>query len=134
MTPELTFLALTAALAATLWVPVVIGVASDPQTDVRTITERPPDLYKYPAWVQRAFRAHMNLLEQFLPFAVLVVIAHMMGVSTPVTVWACGIFFVARLVHAAGMIPDVLKMPWRPLVFSVGYICVLALLVEILRA
>ena len=83
MTPELTWLTLSALLAACLWIPFIIGVNSE-EKDYTDFT-RPPDRTTMRPWVQRAFRAHQNMLETLIPFAAVVLIAHVAGVSGPVT-------------------------------------------------
>ena len=131
MTSELFYLTLTAALAASLWIPFIVGVnmvTADPSPHF----VRPPDLKELPPWVHRAHRAHLNLLEQAVPFAILVVIAHLAGVSTTVTVVAAAAFFWIRVAHAAGMISGVLKFPLRPIVFSAGWIANLVMVSQIL--
>jgi len=132
MTTELTFLTLTAVLAGSLWVPYIIGVNT---TSVPALAEnRPHDPSELVPWVHRAFRAHLNLLEQFLPFAVLVLVAHIAGISGPVTILATGAFFGLRLAHAIWMIGGFPVLPVRPLVFTAGWLCILALAGAILTA
>ena len=134
MTHELYWTTLTALLAAALWMPYIVGVntaAADGHD--RTDFTRPADPSRERPWVHRAWRAHLNLLEQFLPMAALVLVAHQLGVSTSVTVWATGLFFALRLVHAAGMIGGWLRFPARPAVFTASFLCVVAVGVEILR-
>jgi uncharacterized membrane protein YecN with MAPEG domain len=125
MTTELFWLMMTAILASSLWIPFVIGVNStpydkpdgDPDTFVR-----PPNHRHMVPWVHRAFRAHQNLLEQFTPFAIIVLLGFVLHVSTPVTVWCSIIFFWLRAAHAVGMITAWTRMPWRPLIFTAGWV------------
>ncbi|MDJ0821058.1 MAG: MAPEG family protein [Paracoccaceae bacterium] len=125
MTIELTVLILTALLAASLWIPYIVGVNS---TTTPEMTEnRPMNPDRLVPWVHRAFRAHLNLLEQFLPFAVIVIAAHLVDVSNVVTVWASVLFLVLRLVHAAWMITGMPVLPARPLIFTAGWLCILAI-------
>ena len=124
MSVELIYLTLTALLAASLWIPFIIGVNTQTVKDMSDFT-RPPDLSDLPPWIHRAWRAHLNLIEQFLPFAVIVLIAHLQGVSTGVTVWASVAFFWIRLAHAAGMITGVARFPVRPVIFTAGWVCIL---------
>ncbi|MEO0991940.1 MAG: MAPEG family protein, partial [Pseudomonadota bacterium] len=63
MTAELFWLTLTAILAASLWIPFIVGVNMNP-VDGQDNFLRPPDLTAYPDWVHRAHRAHLNLIEQ----------------------------------------------------------------------
>ncbi len=123
MTVELTYLTLTAILAASLWIPYIVGVNATkvPVPD----GPRPHDPASMTPWVHRAFRAHLNLLEQFLPVAVIVLIAHAAGVSTVVTQWAAGLFFAFRIAHAVWMIGGLPVLPGRPLIFTAGWLCIL---------
>lgn len=59
--------------------------------------ERPPSL---PEWGKRAGRAHRNMLEQFPPFAALVLAAQAAGISNEATAWGATLFFWGRLAHA----------------------------------
>ncbi|WP_179379911.1 MAPEG family protein [Jannaschia marina] len=137
MTPELWWMTCTALLAASLWIPFIVGVNTAPAGTWPDgadpfVTPMDPNLQR--PWVARAFRAHLNLLEQFLPMLALVLIAHVAGVSTAVTVWATGLFFGLRVLHAVGMIIGTLRFPARPLVFTAGWACVLAVGASILIA
>jgi uncharacterized MAPEG superfamily protein len=132
MTVELTWLTLTMVLAASMWIPFIVGVNMHPPAGNPFL--RPPALDALPAWVHRAHRAHLNLIETAMPFAVLVLLAHAVGVSTPVTIWAAAAFFWLRIAHAAGMISGVARMPLRPILLMLSWACTLAFAVEILRA
>ncbi len=100
MTIELTYLAWTALLTGALWLPYVTAqvmvnglLTPDNYTDPST---RPP----LPAWGLRANRAHMNAVESFAPFAVMVLIIHVTEQSNSTTAMLCMAFFWLRLVHA----------------------------------
>jgi uncharacterized MAPEG superfamily protein len=127
MTTEFTWLLLTALLAASLWIPYIVGINASTFEGKDTIFERPPDQSKMPAWVQRSYRAHLNLLEQFVPFAVIVLMAHILKVSTPVTQWCVILFFWLRVAHAIGMISGKARLPVRPLIYLSGWIVTLVL-------
>lgn len=131
MTLELTYLTLTMVLAASLWIPYIVGVTKNPQPGIDSFA-RPAPLAGYPEWVHRAHRAHLNLLEQALPFGVLVLIAHVLNVSTPVTLWAAAGFFWIRVIHAIGMISGITRFPIRPMIFNLGWLCTLAIAWQIL--
>ncbi len=132
MTTELFYLVLTAILATSLWLPYIIGVNSTTYEGQADAFVRPPDLRVMQPWVHRSFRAHQNLLEQFLPFAVLVLVGHALGVNTPVTEWCVIAFFALRLIHAAGMITAVLRFPLRPVVFTAGWVITLVFAWQVL--
>ena len=131
MTPELTYLTLTAILAASMWIPYIVGVNMHPQTGIDDF-ERPPPLTGFPAWVHRAHRAHLNLIEAAVPFGLVVLVAHSREVSGPVTIWASAAFFWLRLAHAIGMVSGVARFPVRPIIFTLSWICTLAIAVRLL--
>jgi uncharacterized MAPEG superfamily protein len=125
MTTELFWLMLTAILASSLWIPYVIGVNSTPYAKPEGEPDtfiRPPDHRYNVAWVHRAFRAHQNLLEQFIPFATIVIVGHILNASTTITAWCTIIFFWLRVAHAVGMITAWARLPWRPLIFTAGWV------------
>jgi uncharacterized MAPEG superfamily protein len=74
-----------------------------------------------PAWVNRANRAHQNAVESFAPFAAVVLIAHAVGVSTPLTQSCAAVFFYARVVHAVVHISGFSLLAARTLVFVVAW-------------
>ncbi|MEL7544857.1 MAG: MAPEG family protein [Pseudomonadota bacterium] len=135
MTAELYWLALTSLLAATLWIPFVIGIGqSNADGDLPQNFNRPPDLRARPAWVHRAYRAHLNMIEQLVPFAVLVLIAHVAGVSNGVTQLTAAAFFWLRVAHALVMIPNIRAFPLRPVIFTLGWIATLVMGWQVLAA
>lgn len=48
----------------------------------------------------RGIRAHRNLLENLVPFAIVVLVAREIGVSNAITVTGAWLFLGARIVHA----------------------------------
>ncbi|MBT8152951.1 MAPEG family protein [Epibacterium ulvae] len=130
MTSELVYLTLSALLAGSLWIPFVIGQGGDPKG--HTDFTRPPDITQLRPWVQRSFRAHQNAIETTLPFAIVVLVAHVAGLSNSVTGTAAAVFFWTRLVHAAGMISGLAIFPIRPIIFSVSYACTVVIAVMVL--
>jgi uncharacterized MAPEG superfamily protein len=98
MTPELTFLLWSTAL---LFVQIVISAASNVRAmgqpwgignrEVAATSEGFPG---------RAKRAYMNMLENFVLFAAVVLIAQAAGIHTNLTVLGAEIFLIARVVYA----------------------------------
>src|SRR3990172_6530859 len=84
-----------------------------------------------PAWVERARRAHTNMVENLAPFAVLVLVAHLTGKANGTTALGAELFFLGRvahlLVYAAG-IPVV-----RTLVFGVAVAGGVLILTQLFR-
>lgn len=138
MTTELFYLTLVGILLATLWMPYIIGVNTVPQGTMPAGAPdgfvQPPNWRLHRPWVQRAYRAHQNLVEQAVPFAIVVLVAHLAGVFNGVTVTATAIFFWLRLAHAVGYITGWAGFPLRPLIFLGGWLCILAIGVAILAA
>ena len=125
MTPELKWLMYTALLGGSLWIPFIIGVntADFPGREQQFV--RPPDHSQMQPWVHRSLRAHQNLLEQLLPFAIVVLAGAISRVSTSITV-ACSItFFWLRVAHAIGMISGLARLPLRPMIYFAGWIVML---------
>lgn len=119
-------------LAASLWIPYIVGVnkseiAGDP-------FDRPSDLRAFPAWVHRAHRAHLNLLEQALPFAVLVLVLNAVSGFSALTYWTAIAFFWLRVAHAIGMISGLARSPLRPMIFVSGWLCILLLAYAVFAA
>ena len=130
MTTELTYLMLTTLLTGVLWIPVVIGM-------VTTRGMLTPNDYKVaptsplPDWANRADRAHINAVENFAPFAAVVIVAHMLQVSSSVTAACAAIFFFARLAHAIVHIMGIFLI--RTVLFVVGWVAFLVFLIETWR-
>lgn len=133
MTAELYWLTATMILAASMWIPYVVGVNIHLPAEIDAF-RRPFDNGVLPDWVQRAHRAHLNLLEQAMPFAVVVLVAHLAGVSNAATVWASAAFFGLRLVHAIGMTMGWARAAVRPTVFTLGWVCILVIAGAVLLA
>ncbi|NNE54021.1 MAG: MAPEG family protein [Sulfitobacter sp.] len=132
---ELAVLTCLALLAATLWVPYIVGVTRQPSADGSADTfVRPGDLRDLPAWVHRAHRAHLNMLEQFLPFAVLVLLVDRVDGYSSLTYWTVIAFFWIRVAHAAGMISGIARMPLRPILFNLGWLCCLLMAYAVFAA
>lgn len=129
---ELGILTCLMILAASLWIPFIVGANND-EAAVDGFT-RPHDPAKMKPWVHRAYRAHLNLLEQALPFAVLVLIVDRMDGFTALTYWTAIAFFWLRVAHAIGMITGLAKLPLRPIIFVLGYVCVLLMAYSVFAA
>jgi len=84
LSPDLSYLAYTALLTAALWIPYIV---SQVVTNGFLIGENyvDPTPRPVPLWGQRANRAHLNAVESFAPFAVLVLIVHVAGKENGMT-------------------------------------------------
>jgi uncharacterized MAPEG superfamily protein len=130
MTTDLKYLAYTAMLTATLWIPYVISqVASNGFLTPPNYVDPTPR--PVPLWGKRADRAYLNAVEVFAPFAALVIVAQISGKANPMTaIWAMW-FFWMRLAHA---VLYLLAVPYlRTLVFTLGFVAVAGIFWEVIR-
>ena len=132
MATELGILTCLMILAASMWIPYVVGIVTDPSKEDAFYT--PADIRNLRPWVQRAHRAHANLLEQAIPFAVLVLLVDKASGFTALTYWTAIAFFWLRVAHALGHISSVAKEPLRPIIFTAGWICVMIMAYSVFAA
>jgi uncharacterized MAPEG superfamily protein len=124
MTTELWYLFLTSILLAVLWIPTIVG-------QVRYAGPLTTEEYRvgrnivFPHWVNRANRAHINLVEQFGAFTGLVVVAHSADISNGITATCAAVFFWARVAHALVHISGTGFMRARTLIFTVAFLSLL---------
>jgi uncharacterized MAPEG superfamily protein len=82
-------------------------------------------------WVNRARRAHSNMVENLAPFAALVLVAHVAGKANATTAMGAELFVVARIAH---LIVYVVGIPvLRTVVFSVGTLGEVMILLQLFR-
>ena len=130
MSTDLKYLAFTAILTASLWIPyiayqVMTNGALTPQNYAD------PKPRPVPHWGRRADRAHLNAVESFAPFAALVIVAHLAGKANATTAFWTVAFFWLRLAHA---IVYLLGIPYlRTLIFTLGYVAVIGIFWELLK-
>ena len=124
MTPDLMYLALTAALTASLWIPYVVA-------QVKTNGFLKPENYvdptsrPLPDWGRRADRVYINAVETFAPFAALVIVAHLAGKAQGLTLVLIAVFFWLRVAHA---IVYWFAVPYiRTLIFVLGWAAVIGI-------
>lgn len=128
MTPELTYLVLSAILA---FVQVMVAAtAATSQIGVRANAGNRDNIPRFEGFCGRAYRAHSNMLENLILFAIIVLSANAAGISTAMTVLGVQIFFFARLVYA---IVYWLGIPWvRSIVWLVSVIGMALIATELL--
>jgi uncharacterized MAPEG superfamily protein len=98
MNTELTCLATSGALCLAL--PFVYVALYQKQVGFRGVSSNREDVPKPTGVAGRGLRAHRNLIENLVPFAIAVLLAHAADVSNTMTVAGAEIFLGARLVHA----------------------------------
>jgi len=130
MSPELKYLALTALLTGSLWIPYVVAqvVTNGFLTPPNYVDPEPRPL---PLWGKRADRVYMNAVETFAPFAALVLVIQVAGKNDSMSAFWTMSFFWLRVAHAVVYLA---ALPYiRTLIFVLGYVCVIGLFVELMK-
>lgn len=107
MTPDLQMLVWSAALALVQMVIAAIGAQG--QVGLPALAGNREDLPAVTGWAGRARRAHLNMLENLLVFAIVVLVAHAAGRANATTALGAALFFWARLAYAVIYVAGV---PW----------------------
>ena len=130
MSADLKYLAFTAILTATLWIPYVVSqvMTNGFPTAANYVDPTPRPL---PPWGKRADRTHINAVETFAPFAALVIAVHLAGKANAMTAFWAMAFFWLRLAHA---VVYLLGIPYvRTVVFTLGYVAVVGIFLELIK-
>ena len=97
MSLELEILFWVATLTLFMWVPYVLsGIIYDGL--VASLKWQGDEKPRF-LWAERAKRAHYNSIENLIPFAVIVIVAHLANISNEVTATAATAYFWLRFVH-----------------------------------
>jgi uncharacterized MAPEG superfamily protein len=130
MSIELKYLAYTALLTTSLWIPYVVAQvrAHGPLIPENYLDPKPRPL---PFWGQRADRVYLNAVETFAPFAALVLTVQVAAKADAMTAFWAVSYFWLRVGHA---IVYLAGWPYiRTLIFVLGWVCVVGLFVELVR-
>lgn len=98
MTPELMYLLWSVALTVVLVVVATLGATQ--QVGLPKLAGNRDNMPELQGWAGRAERAHRNMLESLVLFAILVLAARALNVSNNLTVLGAQLFFWGRLAHA----------------------------------
>jgi uncharacterized MAPEG superfamily protein len=129
MSTDLKYLAFTALLTATLWIPYVVAQVTT-NGFLRPENYLDPTPRPVPLWGKRANRAYLNAVETFAPFAVLVVLIHLTGKENATTAFLTMSYFWVRLAHAIVFwfgVPVI-----RTVLFNLGFFAIVGLFVELM--
>ena len=107
MTPDLTLLVWAAALTLVQAIVAVMGATL--QVGLPALAGNREGLPPITGWADRAARAHRNMLESMVLFAVLVLVAHVAGRANATTLLGAQLFFWGRVAYAAVFIAGI---PW----------------------
>ena len=107
MSPDLTYLLYSVLLC---FVQVVIAAAgANAQVGLPTLAGNREGLSEIKGWAGRARRAHLNMVENLVLFAALVLIAAVAGKANATTATGAAIFFWARVAYA---VIYLIGIPW----------------------
>ena len=126
---DMRLLAYSSLLCIVMWVPyVLIAIRT---FGLKNLVSYPTPSYSGLAqWAQRLHRAHMNLLENLTPFAILVIISNLTGIANEMTAIGARLFFWSRL---AQIIFHMLGVPWgRTLTFAIGWVGNIIIFIQII--
>lgn len=107
MTADLQMLVWSAALFLAQMVVAAIGAQG--QVGLPALAGNREDLAPVTGWAGRARRAHLNMLENLVVFAIVVLVAHVAGKANSTTALGAALFFWARLAYALIYVAGV---PW----------------------
>lgn len=118
MSVELFWLTLTAVLTGLIWIPYVLDRIMVRGLMGAMANPSPLDKPQSP-WAQRMMAAHANAVENLVIFAALVLTAHALTISSPMTILAAALYFWSRLAH---LVVYTLGIPvLRTLTFAGGF-------------
>ena len=116
MTPDLNMLVWAAALALVQMLVAVAGAQL--QLGLPMLAGNRESLPEVTGWAGRAQRAHCNLLESLVVFAIVVLVAFVAGRANETTALGADLFLWGRVAYA---IVYILGIPWlRTLVWAVS--------------
>jgi uncharacterized MAPEG superfamily protein len=116
MPVELQLLVWAGILALVQMIVAVMGAQS--QVSLPVLAGNRDKMPPLTGWASRAQRAHLNMLESLVVFAIFVLVAHAMGRFNATTALGANLFFWGRLVYAAVY---VIGVPWlRTLIWGVS--------------
>jgi uncharacterized MAPEG superfamily protein len=128
MTPDLTYLVWAAALTMAQLLIVIVGATM--QVPLPVLAGNRETAIEGRGWLGRAQRAHRNILESLVLFAILVLVAHVAGKANAMTALGAAVYFWARVVYA---VIYLLGITWvRSLVFGVSMVGLLMILFQLI--
>jgi uncharacterized MAPEG superfamily protein len=130
MSTDLKYLALTALLTASLWIPYVVAQVMN-NGPLKPANYVDPAQRPLPAWGKRADRVYLNAVETFAPFAALVLLIQVTGKANGMTAFYAMSFFWLRVAHAVvfwAAIPYI-----RTVIFTLGYVAIIGLFYELMK-
>ncbi len=128
MSADLTYLVWAAALTMIQLLVVIVGATFAIPLPILAGNRETPVEGK--GWLGRAQRAHRNILESLVLFAILVLVAHVTGKANAMTALGSAMYFWSRVAYAAIYIAGITWV--RSLVFGVGMAGLVIILFQLL--
>ena len=127
MTVELTLLVWSAVLTVVLAVIGATGAML--QVGLPVLAGNRENMPEIKGWAGRAVRAHRNMLENLILFAIVVLVAKAIGVSNGMTVLGAEVFVAGRVAHA---VLYIIGVPWlRTAAFAVSLVGLAMILLQL---
>ncbi|HET9460240.1 MAG TPA: MAPEG family protein [Sphingomicrobium sp.] len=124
---ELQLLVWAAILALVQMIVAVIGAQQ--QVSLPMLASNRESMPALTGWALRAQRAHLNMLESLVVFAILVLVANATGRLSETTALGANLFFWGRLAYALVYLAGI---PWlRTLIWGVSVAGLLLILAEL---
>ena len=131
MKTEIYWLTLTIVATALFWVPYLLNRIAEHQL-IPALRNPGRDDRPQSQWANRMMYAHENAVENMVLFAPLVVMIHILGLSTETTVMASMVYFFTRIAH---YLLYTLGIPYlRTIAFFIGFLAQMTLAYTILTA
>ncbi len=130
MSPDLKYLLFSTIL--TFVQVLVAAIGANQAVGLNTLAGNREGLGEIPGWAGRAKRAHLNMIENMVLFAALVLIAAAAGKANAMTAMGAMIFFWARVAYAAIYVAGIAWL--RTLAWFVSVIGMAMIAWELLKA
>ena len=128
MTIELKLLLWSVALTVVLAVIAVLGAML--QVGLPKLAGNRDDMPEIVGWAGRAVRAHSNMLENLVLFAILVLAAKALNISNASTVLGAQLFFYGRVAHSLIYLAGI---PWlRTAAWAMSIVGLLLIFLQLL--
>ena len=128
MSMEMTLLIWATGLTFIQMLMAALGTMS--QNHLLTLVGNRENLNKVKGWAARAQRAHKNMLENIVLFAILVITTKITGISNEITILGAQLFFWGRVAFS---IIYVIGVPWvRTVAWGVSIVGLILIFLELI--
>ena len=128
MTTELMYLVWSVALTFIIMVIAVLGAMAE--VGLPRLAGNREDMPRFGGWAGRATRAHLNMLESLVLFAILVLVAQAANIHNGNTLLGAALFFWGRVAHAVIYIAGIAWL--RTLAWAVSVVGLIMLFIAVI--